>query len=106
MTDSIRALTNLDADAERERIYVQAADNTGFPCWVEHYPMPRGAGDFSPGSAGSHILRALDLMCGELEDHYDPNRCQELWSLWTEWGDRNHSRFWDEVKRLEGEKNP
>ena len=103
MTDFIRALTNFDGKESRAKIYEDAADASGFPCWIERKPMPIGAGSFPRGSRGASVLDALDKLCGEdrWERHYNPAACKGMWSLWTEWGDRDHSPFWREVERIE-----
>ena len=102
MSDCIRALTNMSADEKRAEIYQCAADNTGFPCWIERYPMPKHAGDFPADSRGYQFLRTLAMFSPEMaEDFYEPALCAGMWSLWTEWGDRDHSPFWREVERLE-----
>lgn len=109
--DFIRALTNLQPDEDMARIYDQAAQNTKFPVWVERYPMPKGAGNFPPGSTGAAIKeiirranRALGFPDTFVENvSYDPGNCPSYWSLWTEWGDRDHGPFWREVDRLKKE---
>ena len=88
----IRALTSLDANEERAQLYEDAADNTGFPCWVEKYPMPKD-------NPKSPLMEALEWMRPE-PDRYDPANCEDMWSLWTEWGGYDHSPFWREVERL------
>lgn len=97
----IRALTNItDNHDTRADIYQQAADNTGFPCWVERYPMPKGADRLPKGSVGERLLTIMDVVEPLSGKYYDPKNCPNCWSLWTERGADDHSPFWREVRRL------
>lgn len=101
----IGSLTNFAPSERDERIYIQAADDTGFPCWVEHFPMPREANLPPPGTEGARLHTILENISRALQIplprwQYDPIGSLGLWSLWTEWKGDDHTPFWERVFEL------